>query len=283
MEEDPSSASFEIRNSRIPITISLRKISSLYPHEETVPKELEGLADSLRKDPFLRHPIIADRKNGLVLDGTHRLAALALLECQLAPCALVDYRDPRIRVERWFRTVSGSSLDNFEKNLGARTFLKEQPSAAEECLAERRCYASLEDEKSCLVFPFSSDKPVEYSQRAFQIEALARDSGLIIEYDDRKLLPTPDESFILSTIRLEKTEIVRFSLDQILFPPKTTRHVIPSRPLGILIPLEWLKASRIEEAQRRFRDHLQSKKVKYLPGGSTVGSRRYEEEVFIFE
>jgi hypothetical protein len=283
LEEDPPSDSFEIRNSQIPIIISLRKISSLHPHEETVPKELEGLAGSLREDPFLRHPIIVDRKTGLVLDGTHRLAALALLECKLAPCALVDYQNPRIRVERWFRTVSGSSLDEFETNLGVRTFLRERPGEAEKCLAERRCYASLEDGKSSLVFPFSSDKPIEYSRHAFQIEVLARDSGLIVAYKDGKLLPTPDEGFILSTIRLEKTEIVRFSLDRTLFPPKTTRHIIPSRPLGILVPLEWLKTWRIEEAQHRFRDHLQSKKVKYLPGGSTVGSRRYEEEVFIFE
>jgi len=283
LEEDPSADSFEIRNSQIPIIISLRKISSLHPHEETVPKELEGLAGSLREDPFLRHPIIADRRTGLVLDGTHRLAALALLDCKLAPCALVDYQNPRIRVERWFRTVSGSSLDEFEKNLGDRTFLKEKPSAAEECLAKRKCYASLEDEKSCVVFPFSCDTPVEYSRRAFQIEALARGSGLIVAYNDRRLIPMPVESFILSTIRLEKTEIVRFSLDQTLFPPKTTRHIIPSRPLGILVPLEWLKTWRIEEAQHRFRDHLQSKKVKYLPQGSTVGSRRYEEEVFVFE
>src|SRR5213592_4017968 len=81
----------------------------------------------------------------------------------------------------------------------------------------------------------------------------------------------------------KKNKVVESCQAHNLFPPKSTRHLIPSRPLGIGVPLLWLKNRNIEEAEAEFEKYLAAKRVRRLPEGSMVGSRRYMEEVFLFE
>ncbi len=283
MEEDPSPKGYEIKDSRIPIILALRPISTLKPHEETIPLEMERIVESLRHDPVLRHPLIADRESGLVLDGTHRLAALKGLGCFSVPCALIDYQESTVKVERWFRIIADSSLHEFNAKLAGTTSHEEKPVRAEQCLLRRDCYASLEDIRSCLVFPSEDRAPIELVRKAFAIEKVARDEGLGIKYSDNKKLPSSENRLMLSTVKLEKKEIVDSCLRGVLFPPKTTRHIIPSRPLGTSTPLEWLRAQPSEENELRFTKNLRSRRVKRLPEGSKVGSRRYQEEVFVFD
>ncbi len=284
MEDDSSPEGYVINNARIPILLALKPITGLKAHERIVPEDLNQLLIAVRRDPVLRHPLIADRETGLVLDGTHRLAALTELECRLAPCALVNYSDPKIRVERWFRTVLGRSLREFASKITGRVRETKSTSEAEECLATRHCYASLEDERLRLVLPSPDTNPASMARRAFEIEQTARDAGMKVSYGDNKSFPLKHgPGFFLSTIRMEKPEVVESALERGLFPPKTTRHIVPSRPLGINVPVEWLKEESISEANSRFIEHLRTKKVKRLPEGSWVGSRRYQEEVIIFE
>ncbi len=87
----------------------------------------------------------------------------------------------------------------------------------------------------------------------------------------------------MSTIKIEKKEVVETVKQGKLFPPKSTRHLVPSRPLGGGVPIDWLQSSDVSEAQSRYQKYIQSRKVKRLPEGSRVGSRRYLEEVFLFE
>ena len=104
--EAHSSQGYSIGGGRIPILITLRKTSDLKPHEEIVSEDLKRLVSALKENPVLRHPIIADQITGIVLDGTHRLAAVKQLKCNFIPSALVDYNDPQITIERWFRQFS---------------------------------------------------------------------------------------------------------------------------------------------------------------------------------
>jgi len=87
----------------------------------------------------------------------------------------------------------------------------------------------------------------------------------------------------MSTIRVEKSEVVESCVSHKLFPPKSTRHLIPSRPLGLGVPLAMLKNKNHAEAESAFVQHIRSKHIRKLPKGSKVGSRRYLEEVFLFE
>jgi hypothetical protein len=119
---------------------------------------------------------------------------------------------------------------------------------------------------------------------SYGIEMTARKQGVSLAYQDNKLAETGDsESLVMSTIKVEKKEVVETVKNGKLFPPKSTRHLVPSRPLGGGVPIDWLQGSDFSEAQSRYHEYIQSRKVKRLPEGSRVGSRRYLEEVFLFE
>jgi len=106
----------------------------------------------------------------------------------------------------------------------------------------------------------------------------------VIAYQDNGDMKGGDpESLVMSTIKIEKSEVVDAVKKGKLFPPKSTRHLVPSRPLGGGVPIDWLQGSDFSEAQSRYQEYVQSRKVKRLPEGSRVGSRRYLEEVFLFE
>jgi len=284
LEAHSSLKGYSIAGGRIRILITLRKTSDLRPHEETVAEDLKKLVNALRENPVLRHPIIADRITGTVLDGTHRLAAVKQLKCNFIPSALVDYNDPQITIERWFRQFSGSNLQNLEKDLMQLDPRKVSLDECEDGLSKRRWYATIEKPKSYLAFPVRSPDPYQMVQDSHRIEVTARKQGARITYQDNKDLETGDsESLVMSTIKLEKKEIVETVKKGKLFPPKSTRHLVPSRPLGGGVPIDWLQGSDFSEAQSRYQEFIQSRKVKRLPEGSRVGSRRYLEEVFLFE
>ncbi len=282
MEVDTSSDGYQIKNSKIPILLALRKVANLKPHEETIPSDLNRLVGLLKQAPVLRHPLVADKNTGLVLDGMHRLAAITRLGCQLAPCALIDYQDPKVRVERWFRTIQGTTLEGFTPRILSMGPKNETSSRAEKSLLGRECYASLEDIQSCLVFPTRDKDPLSLARASFEIENIARNSQLGIAYTDAKAIPSSN-GFVLSTVCMEKQEILEVTSQHRLFPPKTTRHIIPSRPLGLAVPLAWLKETRPDRSQEKFLKHLRALKMIRQPEGSWVGSRRYQEEVFVFE
>ncbi len=282
--EAHSSQGYSIAGGRIPILIALKKISDLKPHEETVAEDLKKLVNALKENPVLRHPIIADRRTGIVLDGTHRLAAIKQLECNFIPSALVDYDDAQITIERWFRQFSGSNVRKLENDLRR---LKPREVSLDECedgLSKRRWYATIEKPKSYLAFPVRSPDPYEMVRDSHGIEMAARKGGVKITYQDNKDMETGDpDALVMSTIRIEKKEVVETVKKGRLFPPKSTRHLVPSRPLGGGVPIDWLQGSDFSEAQSRYQEYIQSRKVTRLPEGSRVGSRRYLEEVFLFE
>ena len=285
MEVDPSRKGFQIKTGRIPILLTLKRIRELKPHEETVPSDLHGIVSTFEQDPVLRHPIIADSATGAVLDGTHRLAALSQLGCYTIPTALIDYQNPLVKVDRWFRVITGESLTHFMKRMDqSQSIVGTSASEADQRLLSRLSYAALCNEKECFTVGSKGLRGLEACRSAFQIEENARNSHLKISYtDSNDVKGLLRDRFLMSTIRVEKSEVIESCLSHSLFPPKSTRHLIPSRPLGLSFPLDWLKSKNYLEAESVFETHIRSKRIKRLPEGSKVGSRRYLEEVFLFE
>jgi L-serine kinase (ADP) len=285
LEVDSSGKGFEIKNSKIPIRLALKRIEDLKPHEETVAADLRGIVNTLQRDPILRHPVVADAATGAVLDGNHRLAALSELGCSTIPTALIDYQNPMVKVDRWFRVITGENLDDFvQRNEDNQAHLVTSFSEADRYLLSRLSYASLCNKMEWFTFPTKEPDAVSAFQKSYRIEEIARNNHLKIAYiDSDDLAGLPKSSFMMSTIRVEKSEVVESCVNRRLFPPKSTRHLIPSRPLGLSVPVEWLKNTNYAEAESAFVRHIRSKHVKRLPEGSKVGSRRYLEEVFLFD
>lgn len=94
------------------LKIAIVPIDELRPHEKGSPLYLKLIRKELVKDGMLRHPIVADEKNLVILDGMHRWLALKSLGYIHIPVILVNAsRDPRIRIgkRRIHRYVDYSS------------------------------------------------------------------------------------------------------------------------------------------------------------------------------
>ncbi len=208
------------------------------------------------------------------MDGTHRLAALKKLGCRTVPAALIDYENPLVQVNRWFRIITGDTLQNFIKRPRQSSASSMSPSDAEQSLLGRSCYATLRDKTECLGFKSKEYTPLALYRHAFQLEQIARYNHMKIAYTDNgEMNQVSGSDILMSTICLKKSEVVESCLGHYLFPPKSTRHLIPSRPLGIGVPLGWLKNPNVEEAEAEFEKYLAAKRVRRLPEGSMVGSR----------
>ena len=73
-------------------------INTLVPLEKVFQSHLINLEDMINNDGFMLKAIIADRKMGVILDGSHRYVYLVMNGYTQAPVCFVDYKDENIRV-----------------------------------------------------------------------------------------------------------------------------------------------------------------------------------------
>lgn len=74
-------------------------VEKLKPHEKGSPLYFELLKQEILKDGFLKYPIIADEKTGVILDGMHRWLVLQSLGYTHIPVLFIDVpQNPKIRI-----------------------------------------------------------------------------------------------------------------------------------------------------------------------------------------
>ena len=88
---------------------------------------------------------------------------------------------------------------------------------------------------------------------------------------------------IIWTPQITKEMVVDAVKKKKRFAPKTTRHLIPARPLNVNIPTYWFKEDiSLQEINKRFFKLLERKNLRRFGPGQVVDGRYYEEELFIF-
>jgi len=270
--------------------IKFLSIKSLFTHEETIPKALEQLIQNLLDTQILQHPIIVDTDTNVVLDGMHRVAALKSLDCAIAPVCLVDYQNQAIELFAWYREFDGDLP--FHKLLEKITFegqyntIKTSSIQAYELVNTRSAMAALAYGKTAfLLTPKSSLTIKEIYDKIAEIESIARKIEYDIIYsteaDALKSLQFEGHPVLIAP-SLSKEEVVESALQHKLFAHKTTRHIVPARPLFTNVPLSWLKTTNLEEASQQLYAHLNSKQIVKKDPGSIIDGRRYEECTYLF-
>ncbi len=83
------------------VRFELVAIEKLRSHERIQPSLLERLQEEIRRDGYLKRPILVADQHYVVLDGHHRLESLRLLGCRLVPAYLVDYFSSVVQVTTW--------------------------------------------------------------------------------------------------------------------------------------------------------------------------------------
>ena len=275
----------------IKLKISIVDIDRLHHHEELVPGFLSQLAQEIERDGYLKHPVIVDERTLVVLDGTHRVEALKTLGCKRVVVCLIDYEDPRVSLGCWYRTLKGSF--SFQELLGS---LREELGLEIEFSDDLRpeevgippVALGLTDGKSYARVLYDFEEKCKAWGLVKKVETALRRRGLEIgfevEEDALRKLVEGSVDAVLMTPRITKRDVVKTALSGRVFPHKTTRHVIPARPLFVNIPLGMLREDRpLEELDAQLKRMLEARRIVRLPPGRVIEGRRYEEEVFLLE
>jgi hypothetical protein len=262
-------------------------LEELKPHEEVIEESVAKLAREMREDGFVRDPLIVDRDEHVILDGMHRFSSLERLKCRFAPCCLLDYMSPKITVGSWYRV-----------------FTVERPkSMAQEILSDMKVNCSVrhasspgEYDPNSLILTsdgseFCLDNSPDLLERcrmAAAIEKRIVSDGHSVTYLSEALaidsLRSNRTNFVIVLPSFTKETVRRFGSEGLLLPHKVTRHIIPSRPLEIDVPLSLLTDSQLSrrEVNDRLGELLAARKVDRKPPGSVIDGRRYDEELLVF-
>ncbi len=259
--------------------MDVRPLSSLLPHEETIPSHVEQVAAQLKRDTVQKDPMVVDGASGTVLDGMHRLAALERLGIGNAICCTVDYSSSSVSLHRWARAYSGGQGDLRRELAGAGVTRATTIAEAYHLLETRSCglvafvsgNAYLPETKIGLSEAFVVVR---------RLDEFAQASGYRREFvpeDDVDSALQHPETVVLMVQRLGKDDVVSAARTNHLFPCKTSMHAIDPRPVAVNFPISQLGALTGDELRRRFG----SSRGELLPPDSLYGGRRYKERLLL--
>ena len=267
----------------------LEELNDLHIHEEIIPEKMRELVEKIPHDGVWIHPIIVDSNSLVVLDGMHRVAAAKEIGYKYIPVCLVDYRNPNIKIGCWYRMFKSLSAEEAEVALGEAglTSTKKAYDEAQRLVEKRVAVTSMFARSWCIAALGYTQGIKERYDSIKRIENALLSKGHLMGYSTDRDAParvaSGEYSAGLMTPTVMKREVLDIALKGMVFSQKTTRHIIPARPMFVTVPTDWLKDDLSpEEANNRFRKHLTSKRVEKLPPGQIL-DRRYDEELYVFK
>jgi len=262
-------------------------LDELKPHEEVVDPVVGSLANDVLTEGKLRDPLVVDREDYVILDGMHRFNSLKLLKCRFVPCCLVDYDSPLIKVGAWFRAFAVREPETLAEKLLKQAGLKYSSHVVDPSNPRYSPQTIILTRESEFSLPEQMD-PIQRARTAVSLERTMVKEGHAVRYlpeiSALEKLQSNEMNLLISVPIFTKEQIREFGVEGRLLPHKVTRHVMPSRPLRIDIPLQMLtdRTISIDEANRKLGELLAQRHIDRKPPGSVVDGRRYEEELLIF-
>jgi hypothetical protein len=268
----------------------------LFAHERLLASIADRLTLEFRSTPYLENPVIVDQ-NHIVLDGNHRVHVFKRLQFKHIAVCRIDYMHKEARLRYWFRLLAHvKSIDLLkrvsEEFRGRFEYVRDK-AALEKIMEENFACCGVQHRGAFGVLVFDQEA-VGDAVRAYDlIEGLQSrlvEEGVTVEYIPCQYAHKgefceclTEEEVILWTPQITKEMVVEAARQERLFAPKTTRHLIPARPLQINVPTAWLREEvSLEVVNRRFMEHLRAKELRRLAPGQVISGRYYEEELFVF-
>jgi hypothetical protein len=267
------------------LDLSIRRLDSLHPHEETSNELLKALEVKMADEWVQRDPIVVDSESSVILDGMHRIAALERLGMRQAVCLeQKNYlADEEVRVFRWFRYLR-KPREGVVKLLKAALRLS-QTVSAQDAMAEvnsDKPIALIAGSEGFIQEAAEKERDSYAMVRLFDRMVLAENEEVEIVEEDVGIDLVRTEGAILLTPPIEKKDVLRAGKTHHPMPYKTTLHVLPLRILGINIPLSALNDS--EKAQAALdRLMVPTPRFKILEPPAGYEGRVYGERVVILE
>ena len=269
----------------IEFDLAIVPLNELRPHEATVPKILDSIIADLKRTEFQRDPILIDRKTRTVLDGMHRRASLEAAGAKFALCAEFDYLDDSIKLERWLRYFIAPD-EKFLSRLNSLLHLHRSENF-------RQAIRAVDTGSSKIALLSAGDSYVggenwnvmKTYETVEKVDELSLEYKINLDYtpDSSKLeLFTSESVYLLYPVRLSKTDVLQVANQNRVLPCKTTRHVVPVRPMGVYFPLDLLKGSSESDCERELKNIVKLSKIELEKRQVWYEGRRYSEPLAIF-
>lgn len=287
---------YQLKSKKLCLTLEIVPVASLREHEQILLDKANRLIFEFQNLASLQNPIIVD-ENLVVLDGNHRTYVFKQLRFKYIPVCKIDYLDETTKLRCWFRLLDNvvsleMVLTGFE-SAGCRIIPVDDKDALQKAMdnSPGTCGLQWQQQFFLVAFPetVAQDSVAMYDLLQ-QIQQKLTSADVSLEYVPCNVVHQNDfcqmltnQNVVLWTPKLSKETVVSSAKENKVFAPKTTRHVIPARPLNVNIPGLWLKEKiSLEEINRRFDQHLRAKQVKRFAPGQIIDGRYYEEELYVF-
>lgn len=246
--------------------ISVAEVSSLKPHEETIPEAEINLMNQILHSRMFRHPIIVDRNTNVILDGMHRHKVALRLGLKFIPVIYVRYQDPSIKILRWWRS-SNIKDESFVLNLISNFELKEVNMLEFEKMKYSASLIVLYNNKA-FINSGKQDSMESYKSVKMIEDALIKNGKLIsyIREDALQLTSVSSSTFLFAGKIISKEEVKNNAIIGKLFPHKSTCHIFPARVYSINLDLELLRSNMdLSTIDNIVTEKLSRRSVKYIP------------------
>ena len=285
-----------IKTNKLTLELEVVPVKILLQHEQIIPHKAGRLTYEFKNLAHLQNPVIVD-ENYVVLDGNHRTHVFKALNFRYIPVCKIDYLNDSTKLRCWFRLLGhvtniGAVEKTFESS-GCRLHRVPDVSSLMEILETQTDACGIQRMDGCIFIEF----PERISQDAVAIFDLLQkiqqqltSLEMTLDYIPCNAVHTKlfcqklnVNQAVVWTPRLTKKSVIAAAKKKKIFAPKTTRHVIPARPLNVNIPGYWLNENiSLEEINLRFETFLQAKQVRRFGPGQIIDGRYYEEELFVF-
>lgn len=287
---------YTIQSESLRLELEILPVASLFAHERLLAPVADRLSLEFRSAPVLENPVIVDQ-NHIVLDGNHRVHVFKRLQFKHIAVCRIDYMHKEARLRYWFRLLANvKSIDRLKRiseEFKGRFEYVTDKAALEGIMAENFACCGIQHGEVFGVLVFdqeTAEDAVSTYDLLENLQARFVEEGIVVEYipcqyvhQEEFCQCLTDEHVILWTPQVTKEMVVEAARQERLFAPKTTRHLIPARPLHINVPIAWLREDLdLEVVNERFTDHLRGKELRRLAPGQVIHGRFYEEELFVF-
>jgi hypothetical protein len=279
----------------IDFSLEVVPVDKLLQHEQVLPQKIDTLKYVFKNWAKLEDPIIID-ENFIVLDGNHRAETFKELNYKFLIACKVNYFEEKIKLRYWFRVIKDFNSTELLEDSISKIGLSYQECDSQKELSDRMNKAigfGFQMHESYLFIPLN-DNGEDVALKSYNLVEkilveLRKKQYSVVYIPDQYVLSQSDSNenykndLIVWTARITKKQVINTILNGEIFAPKTTRHLIPSRPLNINIPVELLKKDiTLEEINARFEELLDNKYIIRFGPGQVINGRYYEEELFVF-
>ena len=285
-----------IETKDLKLQLEVVPVESLIQHEGILPHVADKLILEFKNLANFQDPIIIG-ENFIILDGHHRTYAIKKLKFKHIPVCKIDYYHETIQLRWWFRLLENvKDVEIMKKTVEAMkgTFRQVDGKEVLNKVMEKNklsfgiqwgsFYASIGFHEDVVNDAVSAYDVLEKIQKKLirkgtKLRYIPCQSVYEYQFHDR----LKEGEMIIWTPQITKEMVMDAVKEKKVFAPKTTRHLIPARPINMNIPSYWFKENiSLKEINRRFVEFLKGKRIKRFGPGQVIDGRYYGEDVFVF-